>query len=249
MSVPILFFRGINTFADERLHLGPLPLWKMGRNIQKHVHRPERNFIIVEELGCSTFEEEAARAEKFINRHSLDHFHILAHSAGGIVAKTLLQNPSIAKQTLSLTTIGTPHEGSFLAEIVDSASFYSYDKARKALFYRLTKDAVKKHSANLTLPSHVAMQSVLTSSSLETFSLPLKMISKIFKDYKLTEEGDGFVDLSSQRFGEVLGHFELDHLEQLGFIFRVNPRHRKANFKQMLDTINTSWLRIESMLR
>lgn len=248
MTTPVLFFRGINTFADDRLHLGPVPLWKMGMNLQKHVHRPERKFLLVEEIGCSTFEEEAERAEKFIQRLEIEKFHILAHSAGGIVAKMLLQKSSFAGKVLSLTTIGTPHQGSFLAEIVDSLAFYSYDKTRKALFDRLTPAQIKKFSAQLNLPSHIKAQSVLCSSSQQTFSLPVKMIAKVFKDYKIKEEGDGFVELSSQQFGEVLGHFELDHLEELGFIFRMNPRHRRAHFKQMLETINTSWIRIESML-
>lgn len=248
MTTPVLFFRGINTFADDRLHLGPVPLWKMGKNLQKQVHRPERNFLIVEEIGCSTFEEEAERAEKFIKRLELEKFHILAHSAGGIVAKMLLQRSSFAQKTLSLTTIGTPHQGSFLADLVDSLSFYSYDKNRKALFDRLTPSQVRKLSKQLTLPPHVKIQSVLCTSSVESFSLPVKMITRVFKDYKVTEEGDGFVELSSQKFGEVLGHFELDHLEELGFIFRLNPRHRRAQFKQMLETINTSWIHIDSML-
>ena len=248
MTTPVLFFRGINTFADDRLHLGPVPLWKMGNNLQKHVHRPERNFILVEEIGCSNFEEEAERAKKFIKQLKIDKFHILAHSAGGIVAKMLLQNSALAERTLSLTTIGTPHQGSFLAEIVDSLAFYSYDKTRKSLFDRLTPSQIKKHFSQMSLPTHIKTQSVLCSSSLETFSWPVKMVSRVFKDYKIAEEGDGFVELSSQKFGEVLGHFELDHLEELGFIFRFNPRHRRAHFKQMLEAINHSWIRTESML-
>lgn len=249
MNAPILFFRGINTFADERLHFGPVPLWKMGTHLQKHVHRPERLFINIEEIGCSTFSEEAERAEKFIKRLPFDQFHILAHSAGGIVSRVLLNSSPIATKILSLTTIGTPHQGSFLAKIVDSISFYSYDKTRKALFDRLTPEEIKKLTATLTLPSHIHAQSVLCSSSEKTFSLPVKMVAKVFKDYKITEEGDGFVELSSQKFGKVLGQFELDHLEELGFIFRLNPRPRKAQFRQMVETINSSWQQIDSMLR
>ena len=248
MITPVLFFRGINTFADDHLHFGPVPLWKMGRNIQKHVHRPERQFILVKEMGCSTFEEEAARAEKFIRHLKIDRFHILAHSAGGIVSKMLLQKPSMAERVLSLTTIGTPHQGSFLAEMVDELTFVSYTQSRKSLFYRLRPDQIKKISSQLTIPRHIHQQSVLCSSTQQQFSLPLKFMARFFKDYKMPEEGDGFVELSSQKFGKVLGHFELDHLEEIGIILRMNPRHRRAHFRLMLDTINTSWQEIESML-
>ncbi len=253
MTTPVLFFRGINTFADDRLHLGRVPLWKMGINLQKCVRLlnkgPERNFVMVEEIGCSTFEEEAERAEKFITRLELEQFHILAHSAGGIVAKMLLQKNAFAEKALSLTTIGTPHQGSFLAEIVDSLSFFCYDKRRKSLFDRLTPIEIKKNYGQLSLANHIKIQSVLCTSSPEKFSLPVKMVAHLFKNYKITEAGDGFVEMSSQKFGEVIGHFELDHLEELGFIFRINPRQRRSQFKQMLETINSSWIRIESMLR
>ena len=248
MNTPVLFFRGINSFADEHLHLGPVPLWKMGKNIQRYVHRPERQFFLVEEMGCSTFTEEAEKAEKFIRTLPHERFHILAHSAGGIVAKFLLQNSPLAKKIISLTTIGTPHQGSFLADIIDGLSFYSYDERRKSLFHRLKTDSIKSLTKDLVLPSHIHTQSVLCSSPVEKFSLPLKVIPRFFKGYHMKEEGDGFVELSSQKFGKTLGHFELDHLEELGFIFRLNARPRRAQFQQMLDTINTSWQQIETML-
>lgn len=248
MSVPILFFRGINSFADDHLHLGPVPLWKMGRNIQKHVHGPERKLILVENIGCSTFEEEAERAEKFIRALPFEKFHILAHSAGGIVAKFLLNSSSLARKTLSLTTIGTPHQGSFLAELIDELRFTGYDEKRRALFHRLRTKDLQQITKNLFLPPHIQTQSVLCTSSQDTFSWPVKMVAKAFKNYEIKEESDGFVQLSSQRYGRVLGHYELDHLEEIGFIFRMNPRPRQAHFRQMLEVINTSWQQIESVL-
>lgn len=249
MNAPVLFFRGVNTLATERLHFGPVPLWKMGRNLQKYVHRPERNFILVEDIGCSTFAEEAERAEKFITRLPFDRYHFLAHSAGGIVAKVLLNNNSaLAKKTLSLTTVATPHQGSFLADLILGQPLFSYDQKRKSLLDRLTTTEVKKFSQNLSLPANVVAQSALCSCPVESFSLPIKVVTKLVKNYKVQEPSDGFVELSSQRFGHILGHYELDHLEQLGFIFRINARARRAQFRQMLESMNSSWQQIESML-
>ena len=98
------------------------------------------------------------------------------------------------------------------------------------------------------MPAHIVAQSALCSCPVESFSLPIRMVTKVVKNYHVNEPSDGFVELSSQRFGHILGHFELDHLEQLGFIFRLNPRHRRAQFRQMLESVNHSWQQIESML-
>src|SRR4030095_5497233 len=48
--------------------------------------------------------------------------HLVAHSMGGLDSRYMISKLGMAEQVLSLTTIGTPHHGSPIADIVVKGS-------------------------------------------------------------------------------------------------------------------------------
>jgi triacylglycerol lipase len=56
--------------------------------------------------------------ESVLNETGKDKVHIIAHSMGGLDARHMIVNQKMADAVFSLTTIGTPHLGSILADYV-----------------------------------------------------------------------------------------------------------------------------------
>ena len=73
--------------------------------------------------------------------------HIIGHSMGGLDARQLLVNPAWSGRILSLTTIGTPHLGSALAD---------YSRLRAGPVYRLLRAMKIKHHGFFDLTRRAA---------------------------------------------------------------------------------------------
>jgi triacylglycerol lipase len=59
----------------------------------------------------------ATQVDSFIAANQLDKVHIIAHSMGGLDSRYLISTLGYADKITSLTTVGTPHRGSPLADI------------------------------------------------------------------------------------------------------------------------------------
>jgi triacylglycerol lipase len=59
----------------------------------------------------------ATQVDTFITANKLDHVHIIAHSMGGLDSRYLISSLHYDGKIASLTTLGTPHRGSPLADI------------------------------------------------------------------------------------------------------------------------------------
>ena len=121
LKLPIVFVHGLGGFDELRLELfGPLrtrfeyfyclsnPLLAAG--VPK---------IYAAKLPRTASIEDRARALKqFVNEHVKgQRFHIIAHSMGGLDARYYIHHLEGARRVASLTTLGTPHHGSPIADI------------------------------------------------------------------------------------------------------------------------------------
>jgi triacylglycerol lipase len=59
----------------------------------------------------------ASQVDAFVASNQLDKVHIIAHSMGGLDSRYLISTLGYADKITSLTTVGTPHRGSPLADI------------------------------------------------------------------------------------------------------------------------------------
>jgi triacylglycerol lipase len=59
----------------------------------------------------------ASQVDTFMTANKLDRVHLIAHSMGGLDSRYLISSLHYASKITSLTTLGTPHRGSPLADI------------------------------------------------------------------------------------------------------------------------------------
>lgn len=79
--------------------------------------------------GISALGKQAAEfAEQCARKHPGQPLVLLGHSAGGLLARYALQNPTVLERTAALVTLGTPHRGSRLAA-------FGFGPAAKGLLY------------------------------------------------------------------------------------------------------------------
>jgi triacylglycerol lipase len=78
------------------------------------------------------------RVEEALRETGKDRVNIIAHSAGGIVARRMIRDYGMGARVASLTALNTPHQGSELADFVYRRSI-SHSPFVKKLFERIGK--------------------------------------------------------------------------------------------------------------
>jgi triacylglycerol lipase len=149
--------------------------------------------------------------------------NVVAHSMGGLDARYAIARLGLAHRVASLTTIGTPHLGTPLADIgtgvldlfhikrvlkpvITLDAFYDLTTERMAAFNRDVRDA--RQVAYLSIVARVPRE----RGGMHPLLRPLHRW--------LVERGgdnDGLVPVDSQRWGEVLREIEADHWAQIGW--------------------------------
>ena len=115
LKAPIVLAHGL--FGFSRIGLGPLTLTTYFRGIPD-VLRAAGNRVLVTRVHPIAGVEFRGRRLGDRIRHVFpeEPVHIIAHSLGGLDARRLLADPYWRKRVQSLTTIGTPHLGTLLAD-------------------------------------------------------------------------------------------------------------------------------------
>ena len=156
--------------------------------------------------------------------------HLLAHSMGGLDARSWISNMGGSAKTLSLTTLGTPHRGSTAADHVCR----TYSPFR--LFAGtccLTTEALKQF--NRSTPDHPDV--IYRSYSACRPIVQQPWIARRYGRIIQQQEGDndGQVSIRSAIWGEHVATLPCDHFELISRNFWFNPFTSRSAF-QMLPT-------------
>ena len=177
---------------------------------------------------AASIELRAARLATQVKRLD-ERVNIIAHSMGGLDARLAIARYGLSDHVASLTTVGTPHHGTPLAEIASMLGdwrrsrwlldqlglnidgVYDVAPARMGEFNRLVVNA----------PS-VVYASVAASVNLDKGGVHA-FLSHCHR-YLLRAAGpnDGIVPALSQRWGETLEELDADHWEQIGWFARFD---------------------------
>jgi triacylglycerol lipase len=180
--------------------------------------------------------------------------HVIAHSMGGLDSRWMIVKLDMAPRVASLTTIGTPHLGTSLADWGQQQGGERVVEAFGGLldlrgFLNLTTDFCRALNAELEpaeAGNGVFYQTYASHDGLENVFLPLQWSWKIIRD---AEEGlggdgrnDGLVPLTSQRwtpdFAASAGtnkfrrhdfRVPADHLNQVGY---WNPTQLRGKLRE-----------------
>ncbi len=171
-----------------------------------------------------TIEYRAHQLAKFIDHHpvlSTSRINLVGHSMGGLDGRFLISHLDPEHRVTSLTTLASPHLGSWLADIVDTLPLIR-NAAAKWLPGIRTLSERNMASLNAELPNRedVTYFSVPTTTSFWTCTplmWPLYLLLKLHDG-----ANDGQVSQTSGTWGEVLEVAMADHLEMIGMHFGLN---------------------------
>jgi triacylglycerol lipase len=178
--------------------------------------------------------------------------HVIAHSMGGLDARSMIARLGMADKVASLTTIGTPHLGTSFADAKlkkGGQNLIEFLNADKAIDFRgfidLTRDACRKFNEsvrNAEAASPVYYQTYSAAEEREAVFIFLQQAWDIIK--KEEGDNDGLVALKSQAWQtEIVGDngqrkqivqkkfpVAADHLNEIGW-WDLNELHGMGTLK------------------
>lgn len=221
LDAPIVLAHGL--FGFRRIGLGRLTLTSYFRGIPEQL-RASGNQVVVTRVPAIAGVKHRARmlGEEIEAAFPGQAVHIIGHSMGGLDARQLLADPKWAGRILSLTTIGTPHHGSAIADFAR----LKVGKAYRLLhllgiehrgFLDLTRRAARAVGRSGFKPEGVACFCVAGDPAIQDICWPLKPFFDILCD--LEGPNDGLVSVASAHgFGTSLPTWPVDHFRQMSWL-------------------------------
>ena len=253
----------IEAHVPDRLHYF--------RNIASHLR--DRGFKEVEHARVSFAAPLARRAQELqediaevLKRTNREKVHVIAHSMGGLDARHMIVKLGMDSRVASLTTIGTPHRGSSLADWGEqNGGERVVEKFRGLLdlggLLNLTTRFCQGLNAELEpaeAANKVFYQTYSSSDEEANVFLPLHWSWKIINAAEKGNEGrdgrnDGLVGLASQKwepgFAGPAGRIKFeqrefpvpaDHLNQVGY---WNPTQLRGKLRAAGGWNPLAWLK------
>ncbi len=227
---PIVLVHGA-TVKGSRLQIGFLDFGEYFRGI-KEFYSATRTPVYVAELSTDgSIGERAAVLKNFLETDLKGKpVNIVAHSLGGLDAR-FLATIFKSKQIVSITTIGTPHKGTPLANWaarqIDGRGFWywffrvlGYDMEQRHFLKELTTDSMARFNPRVPDQPGIRYYSVRTKASFAAKNMsyflwfPAHWLEA--EAHSLAQQGhDGMVPFDSQGWGREIATLELDHLGQM----------------------------------
>jgi triacylglycerol lipase len=149
-----------------------------------------------------------------------DRVNVIAHSMGGLDARYAISQLGLSDRVASLVTIGTPHQGTPIANLGAGLVPAGVSRALARVLdvralHDLTTDGLQRFNQDVRDAPGVAYCSVVGRSVLARTN-PLLWPSHAYLSAR-AGANDGLVPADSQRWGSVLREIEADHWAQVGW--------------------------------
>lgn len=155
--------------------------------------------------------------------------NIIAHSMGGLDARLALARYGLGERVASLTTIGTPHHGTPLADV--ALAFGEWRRTRGVLdrmglnvdgVYDVSTKRMREFNRRVANAPDVLYGSVVAAVNLDAGGVHAML--SVGHSYLLRKAGpnDGIVPALSQSWGETLDEVDADHWAQIGWFGRFD---------------------------
>jgi len=229
------------SFVSDRFHY----FKGIASFLRKHdfdVHHTSVSFAANVETRAADLRRETL---KILEKTGADKVHIIAHSMGGLDARHMIVNYDIADKIASLTTIGTPHCGTSVADVVMK---YGINQVIGVLSRIMNLEGIRscatekcrefnEYAESFEATNAIFYQTYRSVSTYEHTFLPFQFAWKILEKYE--GENDGMVSVESQRWTDKLiapdGTVKIvpqhkfpipaDHLDQMGW-WNLNEIHK-----------------------
>ena len=201
-KIPISYFREIPGFLENR-----------GNRVVRTEVPPTQS---IESRGH-------ALKDSILRNLGTEPFHLIAHSMGGLDSRYLITRLGMDEQVITLTTIGTPHRGTVIADrLVEKGQrlgllkLIQYLRIPIEAFYDLRSSICKDFNIQTPNSPHVRYFSVIGIKRREELFFPLRLASDILTQAE--GPNDGLVSSYSARWGECETIWNCDHANQIGWM-------------------------------
>jgi triacylglycerol lipase len=221
LDAPIVLAHGL--FGFTRIGVGPLTLTSYFRGIPQALEAAGNRVLVTRVQPIAGVERRARRlGEQIIKAFGDEPVHLIGHSMGGLDARRLLADESWQERILSVTTIGTPHLGSSLAD---------FAKLRVGRVYRIlealkidpqgcldvTRKAAHRFHERFAPPANIPCFSVAGDPPAHDVCWPLRRLHAVLSE--IEGPNDGLVSVeSAEAFGRPLPIWPVDHLRQMNWL-------------------------------
>jgi triacylglycerol lipase len=193
------------------------------RELAVHAHATHRPRVAAAGSVAARAEELASCIRELPDRR----VNVIAHSMGGLDARFAVARLGLGKRVASLTTIGTPHRGTPIADLgVAMGERLGLRRVLERLqlpleaLDDLTTAAMAEFNRSTPDAKGVAYASVVGVAPVRR-TQPLLVPGNLYLQ-GVCGANDGLVPAGSQRWGEVLFEIEADHWAQVGWSRRFD---------------------------
>ncbi len=222
--LPVVLVHGL--FGFDRIGV-PGARFDYFRGIAKHLDALGCHAHAVKLPMASSVPARAAQLVAAIEALPHDRIDLIAHSLGGLDARYALAKLGLASRVRSLVTIGTPHRGSPIADLMLRGPLDWPRRLARTVglpvhaLEWLSTQSLARFNAEITDVPGVRYACVVGGMRQSTTPVPLPLIAAHAYLKKVSGPNDGLVPLSSQYWGETLAEIEADHFAQVGWRFTV----------------------------
>jgi triacylglycerol lipase len=221
LDAPIVLAHGLGGFT--RIGVGRLTLTTYFRGIPAALRAAGNRVLETRVPPIASVEKRAKRlGEQIVAAFGEEPVHLIGHSMGGLDVRRLVADPQWQRRVLSITTIGTPHLGSSLADFAKLRVGRVYDLlARLGIDPQGCLDVTRSSAARFhdrhPLPSGVACFSIAGDPAPDSVCWPLRRVHVILSE--IEGPNDGLVSIeSAHAFGTPLPIWPADHFRQLNWL-------------------------------
>jgi triacylglycerol lipase len=244
LDAPIVLAHGL--FGFTRIGFGSMTLTSYFRGIPQAMEAAGNRVLLTRVQSIAGVERRAERlGEQIVRAFGDEPVHVIGHSMGGLDARRLLADRTWRKRVQSLTTVGTPHLGSTLADFAKLRVGRVYRlleaiKVDPQGFLDVTRRAARRFHGRYPSPTDIPCFSVAGDPVPDDVSWPLKRLHNALSE--LEGPNDGLVSVeSANAFGQPLEPWPIDHLGQMNWFFPGDNlrgvRHALAWYASIVDRL------------
>lgn len=222
--LPVILVHGL--FGFDRIGV-PGARFDYFRGIAKHLDTLGCHAHAVRLPAARSVPDRARELVAAIEALPHERVDLIAHSLGGLDARYALAHLGLARRVRSLVTVGTPHRGSPIADLVLKGPVGWAHKALRAIGMPieavewLSTDALARFNAEVPDVPGVRYACVVGGIHRPETRVPLAIAPLHAYLRKVSGINDGLVPVASQYWGETLAEIEADHFSQIGWTLGV----------------------------
>lgn len=223
---PIVLAHGLMGFDEIKLGSNA---YQYFRGVPARLRELGAEVHVIRVSPVASLEARGAQLARALRALPVERVNIIAHSMGGLDARYAISQLGLHDRVLSLTTIGTPHRGTPIANVGSTLfgklglrSVCDFVGVDVGAFHDLTTGHMDSFNRAVFDHPGVAYASYLAEARGELASMNPLLVAPYLYLQEIVGPNDGLVPIASQSWGDVLGRVEADHWAQIGLSRRFD---------------------------